>query len=167
MPSAPGEPQEPRPKRTAGKKLIERRLKREARLMEDTLADKPEGKPKAEKDAVIKEAWINQAQGFGSKMSLIRDAKALDPSIKNKDVDTWWNENRDRKNKMKGCNSFGEPQTPSLHLTLGTSSKSICSVLLQLQATAEHRSAQEVQKESLRHLRRGSLHQVHMGCSCQ
>ena len=50
--------------------------------MEDTLADKPEGKPKAEKDAVIKEAWINQAQGFGSKMSLIREAKALDPSIK-------------------------------------------------------------------------------------
>ena len=36
---------------------------------------------------IIKEAaWTNQSRGFGSKKSLLRDAKQMDPEIKTNDV---------------------------------------------------------------------------------
>ena len=58
---------------------------------------------------IIKEAWTNQSRGFGSKKSLLRDAKQMEPEIKANDVNEWWDKNRERKNKMYAYNSFVPP----------------------------------------------------------
>ena len=94
-------------KEIAKGKAEENKAAKAAQLEEDMMQDPVATRER--KNKTIKDAWQNQERGFGSKKSLLRDAKALDPSIKEADVDSWWNANKTRKNKLRGYNSFVPP----------------------------------------------------------
>ena len=119
MPRAPREPvfgprnlrkreRERAEKRDATIKRI--REEREKRAHENELMGGP-AQPMTiqEKNKIIRDAWEDQKRGFGSKVSLIKDAKSLSSQITTKDVHEWWDLNRERKQKMKGYNSFVAP----------------------------------------------------------
>ena len=91
------------------KKELDRLRKQVARLQREVDEEaKAEPRSKEDIDETIKKAWT-QPTGFGSKASLLRDARMLDPKITTQDVDSWWNANRERKQKLHGYNSYVPP----------------------------------------------------------
>ena len=98
-PMAPGEMKPA--KKEEKKKIAEENRARKAAMLDP--------KTKEYRDKTIKEAWTDQERGFGSKNSLLRDAKQMDPVITADDVNDWWDRNRERKNKMYAYNSFVAP----------------------------------------------------------
>ena len=119
MPRAPREPVfGPRNLRKRERERAEKReatinrmnAERERRAQEDELMGGP-AQPMTiqEKKKIIRDAGTDQKRGFGSKVSLIKDAKSLSSQITTKDVNEWWDLNRERKQKMKGYNSFVAP----------------------------------------------------------
>ena len=99
-PMAPGE-RKPT-KKEERKKIAEENRARKAAMLDPS-------KTKEYRDKIIKEAWTDQERGFGSKTSLLRDVKQMDPVITTDDVNDWWDRNRERKNKMYAYNSFVPP----------------------------------------------------------
>ena len=99
-PMAPGE-RKPT-KKEERKKIAEENRARKAAMLDPS-------KTKEYRDKIIKEAWTDQERGFGSKNSLLRDAKQMDPVITTDDVNDWWDRHRERKNKMYAYNSFVPP----------------------------------------------------------
>ena len=76
-PEAPGEKKPT--KKEEKKKIAEENRARKAAMLDPS-------KTKEYRDKIIKEAWTDQERGFGSKNSLLRDAKQMDPVITADDV---------------------------------------------------------------------------------
>ena len=62
-----------------------------------------------EKYETIHNAYYNP-NGFGNNAVLLKDAKAVDPTITMKDVLIWRSQNSERTKKMRGYNSYIAPE---------------------------------------------------------
>ena len=161
MPRAPREPvfgprnlrkreRERAEKRDATIKRI--REERERRAHENELMGGP-AQPMTihEKKKVIRDAWEDQKRGFGSKVSLIKDAKSLSSQITTKDVNEWWDLNRERKAEDEGlqllCGTSPYVRAPNRY------------VLLQVQARAKRRENEKGEGCTIRSPRGGPLHE--------
>ena len=57
------------------------------------------------KDAIIERMYFDES-GYGSISSILKDAKAIDPTITYDDIKNWKKQNIETKRQLKGYNSF-------------------------------------------------------------